>query len=158
MPTAAFRGGCLTGPLHAAAELHGFLGYLGKCVAMRRRYRVFGYKAKQVRDNIHARDLIGAFDAFRRVPRAGEVYNIGGGPQNNISMLEAIAAFEEATGHRALVEYIDTPRKGDHIWYVSDLTKFETHYPAWSQKYSMTDIIQEIAAAASATAAKETSA
>lgn len=149
MPTGVFRGGCLTGPMHSGAELHGFLAYLGKCVVTGRRYRIFGHKGKQVRDNIHARDLVEAFDRFRAAPRRGEVYNIGGGRFNNISMMEAISTFEALAGRRAVVEYVDAARLGDHIWYVSALRKFERHYPGWAQRYSMPQILEEIVRAAS---------
>jgi CDP-paratose 2-epimerase len=144
MPTGVFRGGCLTGPMHSGAELHGFLAYLGQCIVTGRRYRIFGYRGKQVRDNIHARDLVEAFECFRAAPRPGEFYNMGGGRVNNISMLEAIRAFEELAGLAAVVEYMETPRMGDHIWYVSSLRKFTSHYPGWTQRYRIPQILEEI--------------
>jgi CDP-paratose 2-epimerase len=121
MKTGVFRGGCLTGPGHSGAELHGFLAYLMKCAVGARPYRIFGYKGKQVRDNIHSRDLIMAFDAFRRSPRCGEVYNMGGSRVSNCSMREAIAMCEELTGRPMQVEYVDENRIGDHIWWMSSV-------------------------------------
>ena len=131
MKTVCFRGGCLTGPGHSGAELHGFLAYLMKCCVIGREYQIFGYKGKQVRDNIHSADLIDAFWQFYQAPRAGEVYNIGGGVYSNVSILEAIALSEELTGKRMLRAYREQPRTGDHIWWVSGLDKFRAHYPEW---------------------------
>lgn len=147
IPTACFRGGCLTGPSHAGAELHGFLAYLMKCTATGRPYRVFGYRGKQVRDNIHSKDLVSAFDAFYRQPRVGEVYNIGGGRGSNCSMLEAIAICEEVAGRSLTWRYEEANRMGDHIWWVSDLSKFQSHYPEWSLTYGVRQILEEILAA-----------
>ena len=144
MRTACFRGGCLTGPGHSGAELHGFLSYLVKCAVSDRPYTVFGYKGKQVRDNIHSLDLVNAFWQFSQAPRSGEVYNIGGGPASNCSMLEAIAAVERLTGRPMRWSYSDTNRSGDHIWWVSDLRKFRAHYPEWSQTYSFDRLVEEI--------------
>lgn len=144
MKTAAFRGGCLTGPDHSGAELHGFLAYLVKCTVIGRPYTVFGYKAKQVRDNIHASDLISAFDHFYRNPRVAEVYNIGGGRDVNCSMLEAIEIAEELSGNTLEWTYSDENRIGDHMWYVSDLTRFRSHYPDWKLTYDLRDIVSEI--------------
>ena len=144
MKTACFRGGCLTGPNHSGAQLHGFLAYLMKCVISGEEYTVFGYKAKQVRDNIHSADLVRAFDQFFRSPRSGEVYNIGGGRFSNCSMVEAIAMCEEIAGRRLAWKYLDQNRIGDHIWYISDLTKFKSHFPGWTQQYDIRATLQEI--------------
>ena len=144
MKTASFRGGCLTGPDHSGAELHGFLAYLVKCTVTGRPYTVFGYKAKQVRDNIHASDLISAFDHFYRNPRVAEVYNIGGGRDVNCSMLEAIELSEKLAGRRLDWTYSDENRIGDHMWYVSDLRRFREHYPDWELAYDLDAIMDEI--------------
>ncbi len=144
LPTAIFRGGCLTGPDHSGTQLHGFLAYLMKCVATGQPYSVFGYRGKQVRDNIHSSDLIAAFDVFARNPRVAEVYNIGGGPESNCSMLEAIALCEQVTGRELDWTYVDDNRVGDHIWYVSDLRKFKSHYPDWSLSYDTEGILKDI--------------
>ncbi len=144
LKTGVFRGGCLTGPNHSGTQLHGFLAYLVKCAATGRPYTVFGYKGKQVRDNIHSADLIAAFDQFFRAPRAGEVYNIGGSRFSNCSMLEAIALSEEAAGRPLDWTYSDTSRTGDHIWYVSDVSKFAAHYPGWRLTYDVPAICREI--------------
>ena len=145
MNTAVFRGGCLTGPMHSGAALHGFLAYLIKCVAEGKPYTINGYKGKQVRDNIHAHDLVNMFWHFHQNPRPGEVYNAGGGRQSNISMNEAIAKSEEILGVKANVTYTDTARMGDHIWYISDLSKFKAHYPEWDITYDIDMIVGEIA-------------
>ncbi len=145
MNTAVFRGGCLTGPMHSGAALHGFLAYLIKCVAEGKSYTINGYKGKQVRDNIHAHDLVNMFWHFHQNPRPGEVYNAGGGRQSNISMNEAIAKSEEILGVKANVTYTDTARMGDHIWYISDLSKFKEHYPEWDITYDIDMIVKEIA-------------
>ena len=150
MPTACFRGGCLTGPAHAGTELHGFLSYLMKCTVSGRPYRVFGYKGKQVRDNIHSFDLVEAFAAFVRAPRIGEVYNIGGSRHCNCSMLEAIALCEEISGRKLSWEYIEDNRIGDHIWWISDVRKFREHYPEWNFRYGLREILEEIHAAVAA--------
>lgn len=144
MRTAVFRGGCLTGPNHSGTELHGFLAYLMRCAATGRPYTVMGYKGKQVRDNIHSSDLVRGFEAVFRAPRAGEVYNIGGGRFSNCSMLEAIRLCEEITGRELSWTYRETNRVGDHIWYVSDLRHFRGHYPDWSLTYDVAGILQEI--------------
>lgn len=150
LKTVAFRGGCLTGPAHSGAELHGFLAYLVKCAVHRKPYTVFGYKGKQVRDNIHSTDLSAAFwQVFQRPPQPGTVYNIGGSRHSNISMLEAIHALEEKLGWG--IDYtIDESktRKGDHIWYVSDVRKFQQDYPDWQYSYTIHDILDEMVAAA----------
>ncbi len=144
MKTVSFRGGCLTGPNHSGAMLHGFLAYLMKCCVTGESYTVFGYKGKQVRDNIHSLDLITAFDHFYQNPRGGEVYNIGGGRKNNCSMLEAIAMCEKIAGKKLNYTYADKNRVGDHMWYISGLAKFQRHYPAWRQKYTLEDTLQQI--------------
>ncbi|OGV55213.1 MAG: NAD-dependent epimerase [Lentisphaerae bacterium GWF2_44_16] len=150
MKTACFRGGCLTGPAHSAAELHGFLAYLIKCARDGRPYRIFGYKGKQVRDNIHSFDVCRLFEEFYEHPRCGEVYNLGGGRRNSISMLEAIEMAENVTGRKLKYEYLDSNRKGDHICYISNLSKIKKHFPNWDITYSLKDIFEQIAAAKSA--------
>jgi CDP-paratose 2-epimerase len=144
MPTVCFRGGCLTGPAHAGTELHGFLSYLMICTVAGRPYRVFGYGGKQVRDNIHSADLVDAFAAFIRAPRAGEVYNIGGSRHSNCSMLEAINLCEEISGRRLDWKYEENNRIGDHIWWISDVRKFQGHYPDWKFRYGLREILEEI--------------
>jgi CDP-paratose 2-epimerase len=144
LKTACFRGGCLTGPAHSGAELHGFLAYLVKCGITGRPYTVFGYKGKQVRDNIHSNDLVRAFWRFFEQPRRGEVYNIGGGRYAHCSMLEAIAMIEEMTGRRLDWTYSDTNRIGDHIWWISDIRKFMEHYPGWHIEYDLRRTVQEM--------------
>lgn len=144
MKTAAFRGGCLTGPGHSGAQLHGFLAYLVKCVATGTHYKVFGYKGKQVRDNIHSSDLINAFDHFYQNPRSGEVYNIGGSRFSNCSMQEAIEIGQEVCGRELSFEYVETNRTGDHIWYISDISKFQGHFPDFKLKYDVPAIIGQI--------------
>jgi CDP-paratose 2-epimerase len=144
MPTVSFRGGCLTGPAHAGTELHGFLSYLMICTVSGRSYRVFGYKGKQVRDNIHSFDLVEAFVEFVRAPRSGEVYNIGGSRHSNCSMLEAIDLCEEISGRKLTWSYEETNRIGDHIWWISDVGKFQEHYPTWKFRYSLRGILEEI--------------
>ena len=142
--TGIFRGGCLTGPEHSGAELHGFLSYLVKCLIMQRKYLIYGYKGKQVRDNIHSHDLINAFYQFFLKPRKGEVYNIGGSRFANISVLEAIEACEKIAGVKLEYEYVEKNRVGDHIWWISDVSKFKSHYPQWDYKYNIEDTIKEI--------------
>ena len=144
MPTACFRGGCLTGPAHAGAELHGFLAYLMKCCVIGRPYRVFGYKGKQVRDNIHSFDLVETFAAFIDKPRVAEVYNMGGGRFCNCSMLEAISLCEEISGHKLAWHYEETNRIGDHIWWISDVRKFQSHYPKWKFRFGLREILEQI--------------
>jgi CDP-paratose 2-epimerase len=144
MPTVAFRGGCLTGPQHAGAKLHGFLAYLMKCTATGTPYTVFGYAGKQVRDNIHSADLIAAFDAFRRAPRAAALYNIGGGRTSNCSMLEAIEVCERVAGRELSWEMGEEPRIGDHRWWISDLAPFQADYPGWKLRYGVEDILKEM--------------
>ena len=144
MPTVCFRGGCLTGPNHSGAELHGFLAYLMKCCVVERPYTVYGYKGKQVRDNIHSADLVAAFYEFYKAPRSAEVYNIGGGRESNCSMLEAVALCEEISGKRLQISYKEDNRIGDHIWWVSDLAKFKEHYPQWKLSHNVPSILEDI--------------
>jgi CDP-paratose 2-epimerase len=147
MKTGVFRGGCLTGPNHSGAKLHGFLSYLMKCAIIGDRYTIFGYKGKQVRDNIHSYDLVNMFWHFYNDPRPGEVYNAGGGRHSNCSMLEAIGLCERITGNKMNYTYQEDNRIGDHIWWISDVTRFKTHYPQWNWKYDLTDILTEISEA-----------
>lgn len=144
MPTCCLRGGCLTGPNHSGVELHGFLSYLVKCNLEERHYTVFGYKGKQVRDNIHALDVARFMAAFIAAPRPGEVYNLGGGKNNSCSILEAFEMTTAFTGKRQQYTYTDQNRAGDHICYYSDLRKMRTHYPSWDITKSLTTTIQEI--------------
>ena len=144
MPTVCFRGGCLTGPNHAGAMLHGFLSYLMRCAIAGEPYTVFGYGAKQVRDNIHSADLVRAFDEFKRAPRSAAVYNIGGGRRSNCSMLEAIEMCERIAGRELAWELSDQARKGDHRWWISDLGPFERDYPNWTMEYDVEGILREI--------------
>ena len=142
--TVSFRGGCLTGPNHSGTQLHGFLAYLMKCAVTGTPYTIFGYGGKQVRDNIHSADLIGAFYEFFTNPGIGEVYNIGGGRESNCSMLEAIELCQEITGKELNYSYTEDNRSGDHIWYISDLSKFKAKYPGWSITYNVPEILREI--------------
>lgn len=144
MKTGIFRGGCLTGPNHSGTQLHGFLAYLMKCAITGNHYTIFGYKGKQVRDNIHSYDLVNMFWHFYQNPRVGEVYNAGGGRFANCSMLEGITICEEITGKKMSYSYSETNRIGDHIWYISDLSKFKEHYPAWNWKYGLNETLQQI--------------
>ena len=144
LPTCCLRGGCLTGPNHSGVELHGFLSYLVKCNVEERTYKIFGYKGKQVRDNIHAYDVARFIEAFIQAPRCGEVYNIGGGKENTCSILEAFETVSDLTGKKMCYEYIDQPREGDHICYYSDLRKMKEHYPNWSITKSLEIIFEEI--------------
>ncbi len=144
MPSCCLRGGCLTGPNHSGVELHGFLSYLIRCNIEQREYKVFGYKGKQVRDNIHSEDVASFILAFCRDPRCGEVYNIGGGKENSCSIREAFALIEELTGKHQKYAYIDQNRVGDHICYYSDLRKVKAHYPDWQITRSLRDICREI--------------
>jgi CDP-paratose 2-epimerase len=145
MKTGCFRAGCLTGPGHAATQLHGFLAYLVKCGVTGTPYTVIGYKGKQVRDNLHARDLVAAFLHFFEAPRRGEVYNLGGGRFANCSVLEAIEVCERVTGRPFVWSYEDQPRLGDHIWWVSDTRKFRDHYPGWQPRHRIEDVVAEMA-------------
>jgi CDP-paratose 2-epimerase len=144
MPTVCFRGGCLTGPNHAGAQLHGFLSYLMRCTVSGEPYTVFGYGGKQVRDNIHASDLVSAFAAYHGAPRAAAVYNIGGGRDSNCSMLEAIELCEEIAGRELDWTLSERARTGDHRWWISDLAEFRSDYPAWSPEYGVERILREI--------------
>ena len=150
MPVGVFRGGCLTGSAHSGAELHGFLAYLVRACLEARRYRIFGYKGKQVRDNIHSYDVMSALDAYARNPRPGEAYNLGGTRQNAISMLEAIKRVEEMTGKKLDAEYVENNRIGDHICYISNMQKFKGHYPEWSITLGLDQILEEMVEVASA--------
>jgi CDP-paratose 2-epimerase len=144
MKTVCFRGGCLTGPNHSGTQLHGFLAYLMKCAMTGAPYTVFGYKKKQVRDNIHSADLIQAFHQFFLNPRCGAIYNIGGGRFSNCSMIEAVDLCETITGNALNCTYIDKNRRGDHIWWISDLSRFKADYPDWSLRFNVLDILQQI--------------
>ena len=144
LKTAIFRGGCLTGPGHSGAQLHGFLAYLMKCVTEGKHYTVFGYKGKQVRDNIHCDDLVECFIQFYNKPRVAEVYNIGGSRFSNCSMIEAIEMSEKIAGKKLSYTYAEDNRIGDHIWWISDVRKFQSHYPEWKYKYNIKNILEEI--------------
>jgi len=144
MPTVCFRGGCLTGPAHAGAKLHGFLSYLMKCAITGEPYTVFGYGGRQVRDNIHSADVVQAFHRFHRDPRPGAVYNMGGGRSSNVSVLEAIALCEEIAGRELAYEISDQARIGDHRWYISDFSDFQRDYPGYELHYGIDDVLREI--------------
>jgi CDP-paratose 2-epimerase len=144
LKTGIFRGGCLTGPAHSGAQLHGFLAYLIKCIVTGKTYTIFGYKGKQVRDNIHSADLVNMFWHFFKKPRSGEVYNAGGARHSNISVLEAIEKIEGILKKKAKYKYNPTNRIGDHIWYISDVSKFKRHYPGWDFKYDIDMILEEM--------------
>jgi CDP-paratose 2-epimerase len=144
MGTVCFRGGTLTGPGHSATELHGFLAYVMRCTLSGKPYRVYGYKGKQVRDAIHSRDLVRAFHEFVKSPRIGEVYNIGGGRFSNCSALEAIEMCQQIAGKRLDWTYLDRNRVGDHIWWIGDNGRFESHYPDWRMEYDIERILKEI--------------
>ena len=144
MPTVCFRGGCLTGPQHAGAQLHGFLAYLMRCTVTGDPYTIFGYGGKQVRDNIHAVDVTRAFAAFHAAPRPAAVYNLGGGRQSNISMLEAIEECQRIAGRELDVTLSDQARVGDHRWWISDLSAFKADHPGWDITFGITDVLQEI--------------
>ncbi|HLP44656.1 MAG TPA: NAD-dependent epimerase/dehydratase family protein [Candidatus Deferrimicrobium sp.] len=147
MPTCCLRGGCLTGPSHSGVELHGFLSYLIKCNVEGKKYNIFGYKGKQVRDNIHAYDVAMFIDEFLKTPRVAEVYNLGGGRGNSISILEAFKLIEGISGKEMVSEYVDKNREGDHICYISDLSKMKMHYPGWDITKNLQTIFEEIYAA-----------
>jgi len=144
MPTCCLRGGCLTGPAHSGVQLHGFLSYLIKRNVEGEKYSIFGYKGKQVRDNIHSYDVATFIDEFLRSPRSGEVYNIGGGRANSISIVEAIEAIASVSGRKMIWEYVEENRRGDHICYISDLGKMRRHYPNWSITKDLETIFEEI--------------
>lgn len=142
--TGVFRGGCLTGPAHSGTKLHGFLAYLAKCIINSIPYKIFGYKGKQVRDNIHSYDLVNMFWHYHQNPKCGEVYNAGGSRHSNVSMIEAIGKIERIVNRKAVIEYVNTNRIGDHIWYISDVAKFKKQYPKWKYTYNIDNIIEEI--------------
>jgi CDP-paratose 2-epimerase len=144
MRTACFRGGTLTGPAHSAAELHGYLAYLMRCVMEGRTYNLFGYKGKMVRDAIHSHDVLTAFEAFFRNPRPGEIYNLGGGRHSNASHIEAFRIAEEITGREAKINYVEQNRVGDHQWWITSMARFEQHYPDWKITYDVPLILREI--------------
>jgi CDP-paratose 2-epimerase len=144
MKTGVFRGGCLTGPNHSGAQLHGFLAYLMKCAITKQHYTIFGYKGKQVRDNIHSYDLVNMFWHFYLNPKEGEVYNAGGSRFANCSMLEAIELCEHISGNKMNYQYAETNRIGDHIWYVSDVNKFKNDYPEWNYRYDLKSTLTEM--------------
>ncbi len=148
MRVGVFRGGCLTGPAHSGVEMHGFLSYLVKVAVTGQPYTIYGYKGKQVRDQIHAADVVAAFDAFYQKPRNGTVYNLGGGRDNSVSVLEAISLVEEITGEKIKTNYVDQPRRGDHICYISDLTRARQHLSGWRITRSLPEIIEEMARSA----------
>ncbi len=149
MPTCCLRGGCLTGPNHSGVELHGFLSYLVKCNLEGKLYKIFGYKGKQVRDNIHSADVASFIGEFMAKPRAGEVYNIGGGKSNSCSILEAFEAVASITGKKMLYEYVDQNRAGDHICYYSDLGKMKSHFPSWDTRIGLHETFEQIVEASS---------
>lgn len=149
MHTVCFRGGCLTGPHHSGVELHGFLSYLVKALLAGTPYTIFGYKGKQVRDQIHSYDVIRACEEYMKSPRAGEVYNLGGGRSNSISVLECFAKIERLTGKKYHYQYVEQNRKGDHICYISNLKKFKSHYPSWAITRTIDSIIEDIVASES---------
>lgn len=153
MNVGIFRGGCLTGPSHSGVELHGFLSYLVKATMNGLSYSVFGYKGKQVRDNIHSSDVVNAMAEFANNPRPGEVYNLGGGRTNSVSMIEAIDRVEQLTGKKLQWRYVDEARKGDHICYISDLGKFKSHYPQWEITTGLDSILEEMVGAKKSRAA-----
>jgi CDP-paratose 2-epimerase len=144
VPTVCFRGGCLTGPNHAGAELHGFLSYLMRCAITRKPYSIFGYAGKQVRDNIHSADLVRAFAEFHRAPRAAAVYNIGGGRGNSCSVLEAVALCERIVGHEMTCDVVDGARRGDHRWWITDLGPLRRDYPGWTLEHDLERTLREI--------------
>lgn len=144
LKTGIFRCGCITGKSHTGVELHGFLSYLVKCISKGKEYTIFGYKGKQVRDNLHAFDLITAMDEYAKSPRKGEVYNMGGSRHSNVSILEAIRLIESISKKKAKIKISGQSREGDHIWYISDISKFRSHYPNWEYNYDMNMIIKDI--------------
>ena len=144
LKTVCFRGGCITGPNHSGAKLHGFLSYLVKLSLTKKKYSLIGYKGKQVRDNLHSYDLVNCFWEFYKKPSKGEIYNIGGGRYSNCSIIEALNLVEEIKGFKIKREIIKNPRVGDHIWYISNTSKFKKHYPNWKQRYNTKKIIEEL--------------
>jgi CDP-paratose 2-epimerase len=144
MPTVCLRGGCLTGPNHTGVELHGFLSYLIKCNLEEKKYFIYGYQGKQVRDNIHSSDIVSFMNAFINSPRCGEVYNLGGGRNNTCSIIEAFSITEKFSGKKQVFEYSEVNRSGDHICYYSDLRKMKSHYPQWDIKITLEETISQI--------------
>ena len=144
MSTCCLRGGCLTGPNHSGVELHGFLSYLIKCNIHQKKYNIYGYKGKQVRDNIHSYDVTLFIDEFIKNPRVAEVYNLGGGIDNTVSILEAFDLIESISGNKMIYEYVDDNRAGDHICYYSDLSKIKNHYSNWKITKNLNNIFEEI--------------
>jgi len=144
LKTVSFRGGCITGPNHSGAKLHGFLSYLIKSCILEKKYTLIGYNGKQVRDNLHSNDLINCFWEYYKKPSRGEIYNIGGGRYSNCSILEALNLVEQKCNIKIKKKIIKSPRMGDHIWYISDTAKFRSHYPKWKQKYNTEKIIEEL--------------
>lgn len=144
MNTACFRAGCLTGPTHAGTRMHGFLSYLMRCAVGGREYSVYGYRGKQVRDNLHSHDLVTALLAFHAAPRQGEVYNIGGGPDCGCSVLEGISMCQEIAGRELSWSYSEQARAGDHIWWITDTSKLESHYPSWRRRYGLAETLEQI--------------
>jgi len=142
--TGIFRGGCLTGPAHSGTRLHGFLSYLMRCCITGNKYFIYGYKGKQVRDNIHSVDFVSALDHFYQKPRVAQVYNMGGSRHANISVLEAISMCEEITHKKMVYEYVETNRIGDHMWWISDVSRFQSQYPSWSYQYDIARTLEEI--------------
>ena len=144
LKTVCFRAGCITGPSHSGAMLHGFLSYLVKSCIKKNYYTIIGYKGKQVRDNIHSKDLVSCFWNFYKKPTSGDVYNIGGGRKSNCSVIEALKMTQRILGKNIKIKYSKQNRTGDHIWYISDLSKFKRKYPNWQQKYGSKKIIEEL--------------
>ncbi len=144
LKTVCFRGGCITGPNHSGANLHGFLSFLVKESLSKKKYNLIGYKGKQVRDNLHSNDLVRCFWEFFKKPRFGEIYNIGGGRYSNCSIIEALNLVEKLANINIKKKFYTKPRVGDHIWYISDTSKFKKHFPNWEQKYNITKIIEEL--------------
>lgn len=144
LKTGIFRAGCITGSMHSAVPLHGFLSYLTKCIVHEEHYKIIGYKGKQVRDNIHAADLVYAMLEFFKQPKIAAVYNIGGGVESNCSVIEAISLIEAASGKKAITTYEDIPRSGDHMWYISNISRFKNDYPNWKYTYSLPTIVEEL--------------
>jgi len=144
LKTVCFRGGCITGPNHSGASLHGFLSFLVRSSLEKRQYNLIGYKGKQVRDNLHSNDLVNCFWQFYKKPTYGEIYNIGGGRFSNCSIIEALNYVEDFTKIKIKKKNFKNSRVGDHIWYISDISKFKKHYPKWKQKYNTKKIIEEL--------------
>jgi CDP-paratose 2-epimerase len=148
LATACFRAGCITGPAHAGAELHGFLAYLMNCAVTGREYTIYGYEGKQVRDHIHSFDLVRMFDHYYQAPSPGAVFNVGGGRQASCSVIEAIEICEQLTGVQMSIRYDAQNRQGDHLWWISDCRRFQSEYPAWTPRYDLKTICEGLYAAA----------